>query len=159
MCGQLQEVWWLIKSLELWVEILFKVVEVIVWWQSVFFDYGFEVMYLLVLCEVVEEVGMYELIIFCVMMCKYIYMLCGIFEFKYFFFSGVFIEDGGSVLFMVIQVMLCKFVDVEDLCKLLFDQVFVEELYCKGIQVVCCIVVKYWEVMCIFSFSECQCVG
>lgn len=49
------------------------------------------------------------------------YILCGIFELKYFFFSYVVIEFGGECLFIVICVLIKKFVVVEMLSKLLSD--------------------------------------
>lgn len=49
------------------------------------------------------------------------YMLCGIFELKYFFLSYVVIEFGGECLFIVICVLIKKLVVVEKFSKLLSD--------------------------------------
>lgn len=79
---------------------------------------------------------MYELIIFWVIMQKYMYMLWGIFEFKYFFFSYVSIDEGGECLFIVICVMIKKLIVVEILKKLLSDSKIVVMLGDQGIKVV-----------------------
>lgn len=133
MCNQLQEVCWFIKSLQSCNEMLMKVVIQIVEYQCGFFDYGEEVMKLLVLYDIVEVVGMYELIILWVIMQKYMYMLCGIFELKYFFLSYVSIVEGGECLFIVICVIIKKLVVVENVKKLLSDSKIVGLLEVQGI--------------------------
>lgn len=49
------------------------------------------------------------------------YILCGIFELKYFFFSYVSIDNGGECLFIVIRVLIKKLVVVENFVKLFSD--------------------------------------
>lgn len=93
-------------------------------------------MKVLVLYDVVEVVDMYEFIILCVIIKKYMYILCGIFELKYFFFSYVFIVDGGECFVMVICVLIKKLIVVELLNKFLSDNKIVIILFEQGINVV-----------------------
>lgn len=78
-------------------------------------------MCLLVLCEIVDIFGLYELIVFCVISQKYMVMLCGIFELKYFFGSYVVIDIGGVCFVIVICVLIKQLVGVEDGKKFLLD--------------------------------------
>lgn len=68
--------------------------------------YGEIVMCFLVLWEIVDILGLYEFMIFCVIINKYMVILMGMFELKYFFGSYVLMEIGGVVLFIVICVFI-----------------------------------------------------
>ncbi|NII11520.1 RNA polymerase factor sigma-54 [Oleiagrimonas sp. C23AA] len=154
--GQLQEARWLLKSLRSRAETLLKVAEVIVRRQSAFLDYGPEAMRPMVLREVAEEVDMHESTISRVTTRKYLHTPRGIFEFKYFFSSGVATEDGGSASATAIQAMLRKLVGEENPRRPLSDQALAEELNSRGIRVARRTVAKYREVLRIPSSSERQ---
>ncbi len=154
--GQLQEARWLLKSLESRADTLLRVANVIVRRQSAFLDYGPEAMRPMVLREVAEEVDMHESTISRVTTRKYLHTPRGIFEFKYFFSSGVSTEDGGSASATAIQAMLRKLVNDEDVRKPLSDQALANHLNQRGIQVARRTVAKYREALRIPSSSERQ---
>lgn len=91
-------------------------------------------MVLLILKEVVEEIGMYEFIVLCIIIGKFLQILCGIFELKYFF---VVCLEGVSVFGQVVKVMVCCLIDVELVGCLLVDEVIVGLLLCQGVNIVC----------------------
>lgn len=154
--GQLQEARWLLKSLQSRADTVQKVAEVIVRRQTPFLDYGPEAMRPMVLREVAEEVGMHESTISRVTTRKYLHTPRGIFEFKYFFSSGVSTDDGGSASATAIQAMLRKLVDDEDPRRPLSDQTLADELNKRGIRVARRTVAKYREMLRIPSSSERQ---
>jgi RNA polymerase sigma-54 factor len=152
--SQLQEARWLIKSLQSRAETILKVANAIVRTQSAFLDYGPEAMRPLTLREVAEEVGMHESTISRVTTRKYLHTPRGIFEFKYFFSSGVGTEDGGSASATAVQAMIRKLVDAENRRRPLSDQALARELQQRGIQVARRTVAKYREALRIPSSSE-----
>lgn len=154
--GRLQEARWLLKSLQSRAETLLKVAEAIVRRQSAFLDYGPEAMRPMVLREVAEEVDMHESTISRVTTRKYLHTPRGIFEFKYFFSSGVATEDGGSASATAIQAMLRKLVDEEDPRRPLSDQALANALNQRGIRVARRTVAKYRDMLRIASSSERQ---
>jgi RNA polymerase sigma-54 factor len=154
--GQLQEARWLLKSLQSRADTVQKVAEAIVRRQTPFLDYGPEAMRPMVLREVAEEVGMHESTISRVTTRKYLRTPRGIFEFKYFFSSGVSTDDGGSASATAIQAMLRKLVDEEDPRRPLSDQALADQFNRRGIRVARRTVAKYREVLRIPSSSERQ---
>lgn len=157
--GRMQEARWLLKSLQSRADTILKVAETIVHRQSAFLDYGPEAMRPLVLREVAEEVGMHESTISRVTTRKYLHTPRGIFEFKYFFSSGVSTDSGGSASATAIQAMLRKLVDEEDTSRPLSDKALAEQLQERGIQVARRTVAKYRELLRIPSSNERQRVG
>lgn len=154
--GQLQEARWLLKSLQSRADTMLRVAQVIIRRQSAFLDYGPEAMRPMVLREVAEEVEMHESTISRVTTRKYLHTPRGIFEFKYFFSSGVSTQDGGSASATAIQAMLRKLVDAEDARKPLSDQTLANHLNQRGIQVARRTIAKYREALRIPSSSERQ---
>ncbi|HET8899820.1 MAG TPA: RNA polymerase factor sigma-54, partial [Rhodanobacteraceae bacterium] len=152
--GQLQEARWLIKSLQSRAETILKVANAIVRAQHAFLEYGPEAMRPLTLREVAEEVGMHESTISRVTTRKYLHTPRGIFEFKYFFSSGVGTEDGGSASATAVQAMIRKLIDAENRRRPLSDQALAKELHERGIQVARRTVAKYRESLRIPSSSE-----
>lgn len=136
LCGQLQEVCWLLKGLQQCGEILLWVVCSLIYQQVGFFEFGEQVLCLLILCEIVVELGLYELMVLCVIVCKYVCMLCGMLLLCVFFVLGIDIEGGGEVFSIVIQVMIWCLIDDENLCKLFFDVKLVDLFKLLGILVV-----------------------
>ncbi|HET6631942.1 MAG TPA: RNA polymerase factor sigma-54 [Rhodanobacteraceae bacterium] len=143
--GQLQEARWLLKSLQSRADTILKVANAIVRAQSAFLDYGPEAMRPLVLRDVAEEVEMHESTISRVTTRKYLHTPRGIYEFKYFFSSGVGTEDGGSASATAVQAMIRKLIDSEDRRRPLSDQALARELQERGIHVARRTVAKYRE--------------
>ncbi len=152
--GQLQEARWLIKSLESRADTILKVADAIVRAQSGFLDFGPEAMRPLVLREVAEAIEMHESTVSRVTTRKYLHTPRGIFEFKYFFSSGVGTEDGGSASATAVQAMIRKLVDSENRRKPYSDQALVRALKQHGIQVARRTVAKYRESLRIPNSSE-----
>lgn len=152
--GQLQEARWLMKSLQSRADTILKVANTIVRTQSAFLDYGPEAMRPLVLREVAEEVEMHESTISRVTTRKYLHTPRGIFEFKYFFSSGVSTDDGGSASATAIQAMIRKLVDSEDRRHPYSDQALAKQLQERGIHVARRTVAKYREALRIANSSE-----
>lgn len=123
-------------------DILLCIVWVIIECQVGFLICGEEVMVLLILKEVVDVIGMYEFMVLCIIIGKYLQILCGMLELKYFFVVWL---EGVSVFGQVVKVMVWCLIDVELVGWLLVDEVIVGLLLCQGVNIVCCIVVKYCE--------------
>lgn len=70
-------------------------------------------MKLLVLCDIVEEFDLYELMVLCVIGNKYMVMLYGMFEFKYFFLCKLEVVGKGVCLVLVVKVLICDMIVVE----------------------------------------------
>lgn len=118
-----------------------------------FLVYGIYCLCLLNFKIVVEVILMYELIISWVMLNKYIVILCGFFELKYFFMFVILFLNGGFVYFVeVVCYWIKELIDKEELNRVFFDDWIVEILNELGIEIVRCIVVKYWEVFWILFF-------
>ncbi|MGB8635219.1 MAG: RNA polymerase factor sigma-54 [Rhodanobacteraceae bacterium] len=152
--GQLQEARWLIKSLESRADTINKVATAIVRAQSAFLDFGPEAMRPLVLREVAEAIDMHESTVSRVTTRKYLHTPRGIFEFKYFFSSGVGTQDGGSASATAVQAMIRKLVDSENRRKPYSDQALVKALKQHGIQVARRTVAKYRESLRIPNSSQ-----
>ena len=152
--GQLQEARWLIKSLESRADTILKVAGAIVRAQSAFLDFGPEAMRPLVLREVAETIDMHESTVSRVTTRKYLHTPRGIFEFKYFFSSGVGTEDGGSASATAVQALIRKLIDTENRRKPYSDQALVRALKQHGIQVARRTVAKYRESLRIPNSSE-----
>lgn len=152
--GQLQEARWLIKSLESRADTINKVAHAIVHAQSAFLDFGPEAMRPLILRDVAEAIDMHESTVSRVTTRKYLHTPRGIFEFKYFFSSGVGTQDGGSASSTAVQAMIRKLVDSENRRKPYSDQALVKALKGHGIQVARRTVAKYRESLRIPNSSQ-----
>ena len=151
---QLQEARWLIRSLEIRNETLFKVATCIVRRQTEFLEHGDEAMKPLVLRDVAEEVGMHESTISRVTTNKYMHTPRGVFEFKYFFSSHLSSATGEDQSSTSVRAKIRKLIGAENPAKPLSDNKIAQLLADEGISVARRTVAKYREGMNIPSSSE-----
>lgn len=152
--GQLQEARWLLKSLQSRADTINKVAMAIVRAQTAFLDFGPEAMQPLVLREVAETIDMHESTVSRVTTRKYLHTPRGIFEFKYFFSSGVGTDGGGNASATAVQALIKKLVGQEDRRKPYSDQALVRALNEQGIQVARRTVAKYRKLLRIPGSSQ-----
>lgn len=154
MRQHLQEARWFIKSLQSRNETLLKVAASIVERQKDFFQYGEIAMQPLVLREIAEAVEMHESTISRVTNQKYMHTPRGIFEFKYFFSSGVSTTGGGGASSTAIQAMIRQLIAEEDARKPLSDSKLAAKLKGNGINVARRTIAKYREALSIPPSNE-----
>ena len=152
--SQLQEARWLVRSLEIRNETLFKVATCIVNRQQEFLEHGDEAMKPLVLRDVAESIGMHESTISRVTTNKYMHTPRGVFEFKFFFSSHLSTVDGDEKSSTSVRAKIRKLVGAENPAKPLSDSKIANMLAEEGINVARRTVAKYREAMKIASSSE-----
>ena len=152
--SQLQEARWLVRSLEIRNETIFKVATCIVARQSEFLEHGEEAMSPMILRDVAEELDMHESTISRVTTNKYMHTPRGIFEFRYFFSSHIGTADGEELSSIAIRAKIRKLINEEETQKPLSDIKIARNLQDQGIKVARRTVAKYRESMNIPSSSE-----
>jgi len=152
--SQLQEARWLVRSLEIRNETLFKVATCIVARQQEFLEHGDEAMKPLVLKDVAESIGMHESTISRVTTNKYMHTPRGVFEFKHFFSSHLSTVDGDEQSSTSVRAKIRKHIGAENPAKPLSDAKIAKLLAEEGINVARRTVAKYREAMKITSSSE-----
>ena len=151
---QLQEAWWLVRSLEIRNETLMKVATCIVSRQHTFLEQGDEAMKPLVLRDVAEAIGMHESTISRVTTNKYMHTPRGVFEFKYFFSSHLSTVDGAEQSSTSVRAKIRKLIGTENPAKPLSDSKIAALLAAEGITVARRTVAKYRDALKIASSSE-----
>ena len=151
---QLQEARWLVRSLEIRNETLFKVASTIVKRQIDFFEHGEEAMKPMILRDIAEAIEMHESTVSRVTNNKYMHTPRGVLEFKYFFSSHVGTTDGDEQSSVAVRAKIRKLVGAEDPAKPLSDSKITALLKEDGIQVARRTVAKYREALNIASSSE-----
>ena len=114
MAGQLQEARWFIKNLQQRFETILRVSQAIVERQRQFFEHGDIAMRPLVLREIAEQLELHESTISRVTTQKFMLTPRGIYEFKYFFGSGLATEAGGACSSTAIRALIKQLVSEED---------------------------------------------
>ncbi|MFK8030241.1 MAG: RNA polymerase factor sigma-54 [Gammaproteobacteria bacterium] len=152
--GQLQEARWLVRSLEIRNETLFRVASCIVARQQAFLEDGDESMSPMILRDVAEELEMHESTISRVTTNKYMRTPRGIFEFRYFFSSHIGTTDGNELSSVAIRAKIRKLINEEEAKKPLSDSKIAQALQDTGINVARRTVAKYRESMNIPASSE-----
>ncbi len=152
--GQLQEARWLVRSLEIRNETLFRVASTIVARQQAFLESGDEAMSPMILRDVAEELDMHESTISRVTTNKYMRTPRGIFEFRYFFSSHIGTADGNELSSVAIRAKIRKLINEEEAKKPLSDSKIAQSLQDTGINVARRTVAKYRESMNIPASSE-----
>lgn len=152
--AQLQEARWLIRSLEIRNETLLKVATSIITRQTAFLEHGDEAMKPMVLRDIAEEIGMHESTISRVTTNKYMHTPRGIFEFKFFFSSGLSSADGEDQSSTSVRAKIRKLIGAENPAKPLSDSKIASHLAEEGVSVARRTVAKYREAMNIESSSE-----
>lgn len=152
--SQLQEARWLVRSLEIRNETIFKVATCIVARQQEFLEHGDESMKPLVLRDVAESIGMHESTISRVTTNKYMHTPRGVFEFKHFFSSHLSSINGNDQSSTSVRAKIRKLIGAENPAKPLSDSKIANMLSEQGINVARRTVAKYREAMKITSSSE-----
>ena len=152
--SQLQEARWLLRSLEIRNDTLFRVARCIVERQAAFLDEGDESMEPMVLRDVAEAVEMHESTISRVTTGKYMHTPRGVFEFRYFFSSHVGATDGSEMSSTAIRAKIKKLIAGEDTVSPLSDSRIAELLAADGANVARRTVAKYREALQIPPSSE-----
>src|SRR5512146_1391886 len=147
MAGQLQEARWFIKNLQQRFETILRVAQAIVERQRQFFEHGDIAMRPLVLREIAEQLDLHESTISRVTTQKFMLTPRGIYEFKYFFGSGLATEAGGACSSTAIRALIKQLVSEEDARHPLTDSRMSEILAQQGILVARRTVAKYREGM------------
>jgi RNA polymerase sigma-54 factor len=147
MAGQLQEARWFIKNLQQRFETILRVSQAIVERQRQFFEHGDIAMRPLVLREIADQLELHESTISRVTTQKFMLTPRGIYEFKYFFGSGLATEAGGACSSTAIRALIKQLVGEEDARHPLTDSRMSEILAQQGILVARRTVAKYREGM------------
>lgn len=147
LAAQLQEAGWLIKSLRQRFETIQRVAQAIVERQGAFLEHGEIAMRPLVLREIAEALQMHESTVSRSTTQKFMRTPRGIYEFKYFFGSGLVTESGGVCSSAAIRELIKQLVGGEDPCKPLTDGRMSEILAQQGIVVARRTIAKYREAL------------
>ncbi len=145
--AQLQEASWLIKSLQQRFETILRVAQAIVEQQGAFLEHGEIGMRPLVLREIADALELHESTVSRSTTQKFMRTPRGIYEFKYFFGSGLVTESGGICSSAAIRELIKQLVDGEDSCKPLTDGRMSEILAQQGIVVARRTIAKYREAL------------
>lgn len=105
---------WLIKSLYQRQRTLYKVMESIVRHQRPFFEEGVTRLAPLILKDIADDIGMHESTVSRITTSKYVATPHGIFELKFFFNSGLELDDGSQVGSESVKALIKKFIAEED---------------------------------------------
>ncbi|MBD5641831.1 MAG: RNA polymerase factor sigma-54 [Desulfovibrio sp.] len=105
---------WLIRSLYQRQRTLYKVTESIVRHQKEFFEKGITHLQPLILKDIADDVEMHESTISRITTNKYVATPHGIFELKFFFNSGLEVDNGSSVGSESVKALIRKFISEED---------------------------------------------
>ncbi len=147
MATQLQEARWFIKNLQQRFETILRVAQAIAQRQRQFFEHGDIAMRPLVLREIAEQLELHESTISRVTTQKFMLTPRGIYEFKYFFGSGLATDAGGACSSTAIRALIKQMVSEEDTRQPLSDSRMSEILAQQGIIVARRTVAKYRESM------------
>jgi len=147
LATQLQEAKWLIRNLHQRFETILRVAQAIVEKQGAFFEHGDIAMRPLVLREIADELEMHESTVSRSTAQKFMLTPRGIYEFKYFFGSGLSTESGGTCSSTAIRELIKKMVSEEDRRKPLTDSRMSEILAQQGIVVARRTIAKYREAL------------
>ncbi len=144
---QLQEARWLIKNLQQRFDTILRVAQAILERQVEFLEHGEISMRPLVLREIADELGMHESTISRSTTQKFMLTPRGIYEFKYFFGSGLATESGGTCSSTAIRELIKQLVNEEDTKKPLTDSRMSEILAQQGIVVARRTIAKYRDAL------------
>jgi RNA polymerase sigma-54 factor len=147
LVAQLQEASWLVKSLRQRFETIQRVAQAIVERQGAFLEHGEIGMRPLVLREIADALELHESTVSRSTTQKFMRTPRGIYEFKYFFGSGLVTESGGVCSSAAIRELIKQLVSGEDACKPLTDGRMSEILAQQGIVVARRTIAKYREAL------------
>ena len=145
---------WLIRSIEQRKQTIYNVADAVVKYQQEFFDKGEKFLKTLTLKQIADEIGVHESTVSRSINGKYMQSPRGVFEMKYFFYSGVTGGDGGGASSNSVKSIIKEIISGEDQRKPYSDQDMVAILKEKGIDLSRRTVAKYREGMNILSSSK-----
>jgi RNA polymerase sigma-54 factor len=145
LATQLQEARWFIKNLQQRFDTILRVAQAIVDRQRQFLEFGEVAMRPLVLREIAEQLDLHESTISRVTTQKFMRTPSGVYEFKYFFSSGLATDTGGACSSTAIRALIKQLVGEESAQQPLTDSRISEILAQQGIQVARRTVAKYRE--------------
>lgn len=154
LTGRLNSALWLIKSIEQRKQTIYNVVSAVVKYQIDFFEEGPKHLRTLTLKQIADEVGIHESTVSRSINGKYMQSPRGIFEIKYFFTSGVSGNKGEGIASESIKTFIKEIVENEDPKAPLSDQIMVEMLAERGIDISRRTVAKYRDEMNLPSSSK-----
>lgn len=105
---------WLIRSLYQRQRTLYRVTESIVRHQRPFFEEGVSRLAPLILKEIADDIGMHESTVSRITTNKFVATPHGVFELKFFFNSGLALDDGSQVGSESVKALIRKFIAEED---------------------------------------------
>jgi len=134
---------WLIKSLELRQQTLYKVASAIVEYQKDFLDFGPVKMRPLTLKDIAQKILMHESTISRAVTNKYMMTPQGLFELKFFFHSGLEMDYGDDISSMVVKDKIQEIVSQEPTSKPYSDSRIAQILKKQGIKISRRTIAKY----------------
>lgn len=143
--GRWHSALWLLRAIEQRRLTLYRVAEAVVRLQRPFFDRGVRHLRPLTLREVAAEIGMHESTVSRATAGKYVQTPHGLFEFKFFFSSGVEAWGGDGVSAESVKRLIRDLVAQEDPRNPLSDQAIAQALARQGIRISRRTVAKYRE--------------
>jgi len=145
---------WLIRSIHQRQRTIYKVAKSIVKFQKDFLDNGINFLKPMVLRDVAEDINMHESTISRVTSNKYMYTPQGIYEFKFFFNTGIASRQGELLASESVKNLIREIISKEDPRKPYSDEQLVQILKGMNINIARRTVSKYREMMKILSSNE-----
>ncbi len=134
---------WFVKSIEQRRQTIMKVSRSIVSFQRDFLDHGVSYLRPLILRDVAEDIEMHESTVSRVTTGKYIDTPRGVFNFKYFFHSGLESVGGGNTSSVAVKETIRLLIESEDKQKPYTDQKIVDHLRVSSVVIARRTVTKY----------------
>ncbi|QNB46864.1 RNA polymerase factor sigma-54 [Thermanaerosceptrum fracticalcis] len=152
--GKLNQALWLIRSIEQRRMTIYLVSRAIVTMQREFFDRGVKYLRPLTLKQIAEEVGVHESTVSRATANKYMQTPQGIFEFKFFFSSGLNTNKGECASSESIKSIISDIIKEEDITRPYSDQKIADILQERGVKIARRTVTKYREELSIPSAGQ-----
>ena len=143
--NKLNQAMWLIRSIEQRRMTIYQVAATLVKMQKGFFDQGIKHLKPLTLKQVADMIGVHESTVSRATAGKYVQTPRGIFEFKFFFNSGLNTDCGESASSESIKRVLQEIVKDEEATRPYSDQKIADILHRRGINIARRTVTKYRE--------------
>lgn len=143
--GKVQDAMWLIKSIEQRRQTLYRVTEALIHFQRDFLDQGSDHLKPLTLRQVAEYIGMHESTVSRATAGKYVQTPRGVFEYRYFFTSGLNTSSGVDASSESIKRKIRTLIQQEDTRDPVSDQKLTDQLQQSGVQISRRTVAKYRE--------------
>jgi RNA polymerase sigma-54 factor len=137
----------LIRSIQQRQQTIQRIAEVILTRQRAFFRHGPSELKPLIMSQVANEVGVHETTVSRAIAGKYMATPHGIFEMRYFFTSGLEMDDGGQMANTSVKGELAELIKAEDTAEPLSDETLAELLKGRGIRIARRTVAKYREAL------------